>query len=112
MSKRPLKSLINEELEKQMQTVAREVFREMIAAYNVQSLMPNNEASPPEPSTVTGEGRGRKENRQYERITVTIDQKLAGLFRQEMKARNLSAGRLMDVILWNRYNRPRLSYEK
>ena len=112
MSKPPAKLLIDEEMEKRIRIIAKEVFREMIDAYDVKTLMPADEDMPPEPSTITGEGRGRKENRQYERITVTIDEKLADLFKQEMKARNLSAGRLMDVILWNRYNKPLLTYQK
>ncbi len=112
MSKRPTKFLIDEETQKHIRNIAREVFQEMIKAYDVKNLMPTDEDMPPEPSTITGEGKGRKENRQYERITVTIDEKLADLFKQEMKARTLSAGKLMDVILWNRYSKPRLSYEK
>ena len=112
MSKRPTKPPIDAEMEQRMRDVAREVFQEMINAYDVKSLMPTDEEMPPEPRTITGEGKGRRENRQYERITVTIDEKLADLLKQEMKARSLSAGRLMDIILWNRYNKPRLSYEK
>ncbi len=112
MSKPPTKSLIDEETEKRIRIIAKEVFREMMNAYDVKSLMPSDEDMPPEPRTISGEGRGRKEDRKYDRITITIDEKLANLFRQEMKVRNLSAGRLMDVILWNRYNKPRLTYEK
>jgi len=112
MSKRPMEPRIDEETEKRIRAIAREVFGEMINAYDVKALMPTDEDMPPEPHTITGEGRGRKEDRKYQRITMTIDDKLAELFKQEMKARNLSAGKLLDAILWNRYSKPLLSYQK
>ncbi|HMK37603.1 MAG TPA: hypothetical protein VK463_21200 [Desulfomonilaceae bacterium] len=71
---------------------------------------------PPEPTEIKREpgtktkGRSRQ-NRNYERHTVTVDSNLWRLFEQDMKRRQIpSAGRMMDVILWNYYGKPALSY--
>ena len=67
------------------------------------------EEIPPEPRTVKGI-KGRREDRVYKRYTAGIDVKLVPLFEQEMKKKGLSCGKLLDIILWNRYGKPNLSY--
>jgi hypothetical protein len=69
-----------------------------------------NEDMPPEPETLRGMGRGRKESRDYHRLTTAIDKELFKLFSRECKQRKLSTGKLLDAILWNRYGKPKLSY--
>jgi len=71
---------------------------------------------PPEPKEIgrkpgtKGKGRSRQ-NRDYVRHTVTVDSTLWRLFEQDMKRRRVSsASRMMDVILWNYYGKPTLSY--
>jgi hypothetical protein len=102
-------------LEERMKAIASAVFTEMIAAAQGDispTFVPiEGEEIPPEPQVVTGHGKGRKENRKYERLTVSLDKVLLDKFKQEMRSRNLSAGKLLDVILWNRYGRPKLSYQ-
>jgi hypothetical protein len=101
-------------LEERMRAIAREVFTEMIAdiqgSIDVAYVPVEGEEIPPEPQVITGHGKGRKEDREYERLTISLDKVLFGKFKKEMKSRNLSAGKLMDVILWNRYGKPKLSY--
>jgi len=97
-------------LERRMKEIAREVFREMMNVQRARAAFPDNEPMPPEPETIKHEGRGRRENRKYERLTLTVDRELARLFKAEVKDRKLSAGKVMDAILWNRYGRPALSY--
>jgi len=69
------------------------------------------EDMPPEPQVIKGEGKGRRENRDYQKVSLTIDKILWAKFCQERDRRRVSSGRLMDAILWNRYGRPKLSYE-
>jgi hypothetical protein len=101
-----------EEWKSRVKAVAREVFQEMFDDYKpiVKHVPIEGEETPPEPRTIRKHGKGRKENRKYKRLTVAIDVNLAERFEAEMRSRNLSAGKLMDVILWNRYGKIPLSY--
>lgn len=65
----------------------------------------------PEADTITGEGKGRRLKRKYERVSLTIDSELWKLFRAEQKRLNTTAPRLMDSILWTYYGKPKLSFE-
>lgn len=101
----------------QMRAIAREVCQEMIEAMmplqHMQRVSVDGEEAPPKPVTIKGPGvKGRKETRQYERLTVGIDVVLAEKFKAEAEALNLSPGKLLDRILWNRYGMPRLSYQQ
>lgn len=66
---------------------------------------------PPEPQVIKGEGKGRRENRDYEKASVTVDKVLWEKFCAERDRLRVSSGRLMDIILWRAFGRPRLSYE-
>ncbi len=54
---------------------------------------------------------GRRENRTYVKLSGTIDSNLHELFEKERSERGLSVGKLLDAILWDRYGRPKLTYE-
>jgi hypothetical protein len=108
--------LIDSNLEQRMEEVARNVFHLMMNEIQVQNMMYGKsfdldgiEEIPPEPKTVKGI-KGRREDRVYKRYTAGIDVVLVPLFEQEMKAKGLSCGKLLDIILWNRYGKPNLSY--
>jgi hypothetical protein len=64
---------------------------------------------PPEPERVPGT---RKENREWERVSATVDSNLMKLFNLERKQRRMSTSRLLETILWLHFNKPRLSYEE
>jgi len=64
---------------------------------------------PPEPERVPGT---RRENRDWERISATIDRNLIKFFNREKKERRMSTSRLLETILWLHYGKPRLSYEE
>ncbi|MGA8832033.1 MAG: hypothetical protein WB554_10530 [Desulfomonilaceae bacterium] len=66
----------------------------------------------PEPETVTGGPKGRRQDRKYEKISLTGDRNLWKIFRQKQKKLSCSAPRLMDSILWNFFGKPELSYAK
>lgn len=66
---------------------------------------------PPATQTIKGSGRGRKETRDYVKITPTLDRALFNLFDAEAKQQKLSQGKLLDIILWHWYEKPKLSYE-
>jgi hypothetical protein len=107
-----MSKLSAEEWKSRVKAVAREVFQEMFDDYKpiVKHVPIEGEDTPPEPKTIRKHGKGRKENRKYKRLTVAIDVNLAERFEAEMRSRSLSAGKLMDVILWNRYGKIPLSY--
>ena len=100
--------LFPENWEEKMRQIAREVYQE--SGHNIPNgpLVFNHDA-PPEPQTLKG-ARGRKEDRQIKKISATIDEVLWGLFEVERKRRGLSTGRLLDIILWQWYGKPKLSY--
>ena len=66
----------------------------------------------PEPETVTGGPKGRRQDRKYEKISLTVDRNLWKIFREKQKNLNCSAPRLMDSILWHFFGKPELSYGK
>lgn len=104
---------ISERMKLALKALAREVFEQMISTVtNVKTgLHATSEDLPPEPVELTGTGRGgRRQVREYGKLSATVDNVLFELFRTECKERGLSAGRMLDAILWNHYNRPDLSY--
>lgn len=67
---------------------------------------------PPEPETLKGTTKGgRRETREYEKISATVDRVLYKRFHNEQRERKCSTGRLLDIILWNYYGKPPLSYQ-
>jgi hypothetical protein len=104
-----------EDITATIRAIAREVCTEMLANVmhkeHIQHISVEGEEVPPEAETIKGPGvKGRRENRKYTRLTVGIDDVLAERFTQEAKDRGISPGKLLDVLLWNRYDKPRLSY--
>lgn len=65
----------------------------------------------PESPTIKGEGQGRRQEREYDRVSITVDKVLWRLFREEQQRLKIPAPRLLDSILWHRYGQPRLSFE-
>ena len=109
-------NLIDNNLEQRMEEIARNVFHHMMNEMRNQNMMygesttlTGTEEIPPEPKTVKGI-KGRRETRTYKRYTAGIDVVLVPMFEQEMKKKGLSSGKLLDIILWNRYGKPNLSY--
>jgi hypothetical protein len=103
-----------EMLDMRIRQIVKEVLSEQQVMHKMHGPQGANvvETMPPAPATVKGRKgeKGRKENRDYERLTFGIDRVLAQRFVAEAKEKNLSAGKLLDAILWNRYGRPVLSY--
>jgi hypothetical protein len=54
---------------------------------------------------------GRKQDRDFHKVTVTVDKELWKLFQREQKRLGASASRTMDTILWRHFGKPRLSFE-
>jgi len=96
---------VDAEIDQRVEAICRRVVGEML-----QQSGSVERDTPPAPTARRGE-RGRKENREYRRYTIGIDVALADLFDKELEETGLSSGKLMDRILWLRYNKPRLSYE-
>lgn len=105
------------EIEERMKAIAREVatsvMNEMNVSHEMNVMNVNHEPGPdlpPEPEYRKGQ-KGRKQNRTYERLTVSLDANLAALFRAEMKRRKVSSGRMMDIVCWHYFGKPHLSFE-
>jgi hypothetical protein len=99
---------IDQALREQIKEIAREVFKEMIESLRPQATVA--EDLPPEPKSVKGKP-GRRQNRDYEKISVTLDSALWEKFKAERDRLKVSNSRLIDIILWQRYGKPRLSFE-
>jgi hypothetical protein len=89
------------------QEAATEVFQSMSISARSE-LVPTLE-EPPEPERVPGT---RRENREWERVSATVDSNLMKLFNLERKKRRMSTSRLLETILWLHYGKPNLSYEE
>ena len=91
--------------------IAQEASMEVLQSMSVSArseLVPTLE-EPPEPERVPGT---RKENRDWERISATVDSNLIKHFNLERKKRRMTTSRLLETILWNHFGKPRLSYEE
>ena len=64
-----------------------------------------------ESPNIIGEGKGRRQERVYDRVSITVDRVLWKMFKDEQKRLQINAPRLMDSILWHRYGKPKLSFE-
>lgn len=65
----------------------------------------------PKAKIIKGKGKGRKAEREYYRLSITVDEELMKLFNKEAKKLNITAPRLLDSILWERYGYPKLSFQ-
>jgi hypothetical protein len=103
-----IENIVNARLEERI-TELEERLRERFAAQarNVKQDVhgAENRDEPPKPTR-----HGHKENRLYEKFNATLDTELCKRFKAECDERNISAGRLLDKILWHWYGQPRLSY--
>jgi len=101
------------EIDERIRAVAREVFQEMLHSMREEmNVIADTQDAPPEPHVIKGEGKGRRENRRYTKASVTVDKVLWNLFVKERDKLRVSTGRLMDIILWRHFGKPKLSYEK
>jgi len=100
-------------MEQQIREIARqaaiEAVKEATSTINMNDINvdTSSEDWPPEPERI---GKGKKRNRDIAHLTTTIDRTLLELFKAEAKERRISAGLLIDAILWRHYGKPRLSY--
>jgi|GEM_PF-1122934 len=73
---------------------------------------------PPKPGIEIGERKGgklktgRKEKRDYKYMGITIDRVLYEMVNAEADKRGLPVARIVEAAVWNRYGRPRLSYQE
>lgn len=94
-----------------IEKIVEHVLNQRISNYEHNILNePNTLELVPEPETVTGGAKGRRQDRQYLKISLTVDKNLWKIFRKKQKNLNCSAPRLMDSILWNFFGKPNLSY--
>jgi len=103
---------IEDHVEKLMKPVmlrlAQEAALEALQSSSTFRTQPVGEGEePPEPTRVSGT---RRENRDWGRISATVDKNLLKHFNLERKQRRLSASRLLETILWLHYGKPELSY--
>jgi len=85
----------------------REIVRaEIRNVMNIQAAEPETEDMPPQPTRT-----GRGENRQYVKISLTLDKNLWDLFQLERDRLRVSSGRMLDILLWRALGKPRLSFE-
>lgn len=105
-----VKTSDEEDLDDRIRRIARGIFQEMIAAMQPEGSVIADLDFPPESQTIRGERKGRKENREYEKVSITIDQVLWSRFVAECKRLRVSRSRMMDTILWRAFGRPPLSY--
>jgi hypothetical protein len=101
-----------QDLDERIRAVAQQVFQEMFQdILNKGNMIEEFQEMPPEPTTLKGRGKGRRENRIYCKISVTVDAALWKLFMEEQRRSKISSARLLDSILWRHYGKPQLSFE-
>jgi hypothetical protein len=58
---------------------------------------------PPQPERIT--------DRRWEKLAGTCDRQLVKLFHEERRKLRLSVSQMLDYVLWNFFDKPRLSFE-
>jgi hypothetical protein len=66
---------------------------------------------PPLPTVDEDHPSKKKFVKERERLTGTFDSVLFDLFHQERKARGVTVSRMLDIAFWQRYGKPKLSFE-
>jgi hypothetical protein len=94
-------------LEIRIRVIMKQMLQEMMATMPTVTNPVYEADMPPEPGPG---GRHGKKDREYFKVSLTIDKSLWNRFIQERDSLRLSSGRLMDKILWEYYGRPALSY--
>ncbi|MGO9569722.1 MAG: hypothetical protein ACLP5H_19495 [Desulfomonilaceae bacterium] len=101
-----------ENWEERMRQIAKEVFQEMIQNMPaVGNIITDTQDIPPAPETLKREGKGRRENRDYQKVSITIDTVLWDKIMQEKDRMRVSTGRAMDIVLWRYFGKPLLSFQ-
>lgn len=96
-----------------IEEIFEDLFNKKLAGY--EHNLPNEPTEielVPEPETVTGGAKGRRQDRKYEKISLTVDKNLWNIFRQKQNKLKCTGPRLLDSILWNFFGKPELSYAK
>jgi len=105
-SKTPSEAVLTEE---RVREIASDVFQKMLADAPTPPAI--RQELPPEPQVLKGKP-GRRQDRSYHKVTITIDSELWKLFCQERDRLGVSNSRLFDIIVWQRYGKPLLSYQE
>jgi uncharacterized FlaG/YvyC family protein len=71
----------------------------------VPTVNPVDEYPPPAPRA------DRKSARRFKKVGVTVDENVFARFDEEIKSSGRTASSLLEMILWNRYGKPELSYQ-
>jgi len=95
-------------LEIRIRVIMKQMFQEMMTTMPTATSPVYEADMPPAPETI--KGKHGKKDREYEKVSITVDKSLWSRFIQERNTSRLSSGRLMDKILWEYYGRPPLSY--
>jgi hypothetical protein len=100
------------EVDNHIREIAREVFAELFQnLQNERNIIAESQDMPPEPETIKKAGKGRRENRDYVKMSVTVDRALWEIFEKERARLKVSSGRMMDILLWRAFGKPKLSYQ-
>jgi hypothetical protein len=99
----------SDDLGDRMRAIAKEVCMELMSTMPTVTSSVYEAGMPPAPGPG---GRHGKKDREYLKVSLTIDKSLWDRFTKERDALRLSSGRLMDKILWEYYGKPLLSYQK
>ncbi|MFC1834106.1 hypothetical protein ACFL2Q_05145 [Thermodesulfobacteriota bacterium] len=105
-----VEDIVEEIVKPIMQRTAEETSRQVFQNMRQTVEHPLGEMEePPEPRRVPGT---RRETREWDRISATIDKNVMKLFNQEKKLRRMSTSRLLETVLWLYFGKPRLSYQE
>ncbi|MEW6351578.1 MAG: hypothetical protein AB1646_21210 [Thermodesulfobacteriota bacterium] len=103
-----IRAIAHKVFEQNMETIRNMIQEELRSSQHIRSIP--SEDMPPEPQYLKGQ-KGRREARDWRKLTITVDRVLAKRFQDECTENKLSAGKMMDAILWARYGKPKLSYQ-
>ena len=101
-----------------MMTIIKAEIPNLIRDYRVAEANPMSQDVPPAPRRVNGavvrgprNGPSKRAEGKRTRLGVSIDSVLVDLFEQERDAKGFTSSKLAQHILWNRYEKPKLSFE-
>lgn len=122
--KKVIESTVHEEIDSKLDGIQRQLgqlcgtqekleqiqdqLAELMAANEKQTHF---EEVPPMPVIDASSPSKKEYTVERERVTGTVDPILFELFHQERRSRGVTVSRMLDIILWQRYEKPKLSFE-
>jgi len=114
-SKNETDSQFQKAIQREMERVKEDLrafVKEQISSTSAKPAFKSQTHELEEPPLPTREKGGRKHVVMREKLSGTADKTLMEMFEQERTRRGMTVSRMIDMVLWHYFGRPKLSFEQ